>query len=55
MDSTAKSFLKDLVETPSPSGYEQGVQRVVREYVKPFADELKTDVHGNVIHEILDA
>ncbi len=49
MDSDAKSFLKNLVETPSPSGYEQGVQRVVREYVEPFADQLKTDVHGNVI------
>jgi putative aminopeptidase FrvX len=49
VDSDAKSFLKNLVETPSPSGYEQGVQRVVRDYVGPFADQLKTDVHGNVI------
>ncbi len=49
MDSAAKSFLKQLVETPSPSGYEQGVQRVVREYAEPFADEIRTDVHGNVI------
>jgi endoglucanase len=49
VDSAAKSFLKKLVETPSPSGYEQGVQQVVREYIQPFADEVRTDVHGNVI------
>ena len=42
-------FLRNLIETPSPSGFEQPVQRVVREYVAPYADEVKTDVHGNVI------
>jgi len=42
-------FLKKLVETPSPSGFEQPAQRVVREEMKKFADEVKTDVHGNVI------
>lgn len=42
-------FLRSLIETPSPSGYEQPVQRLVREYVKPYADEVRTDVHGNVI------
>jgi putative aminopeptidase FrvX len=42
-------FLKALLEAPSPSGYEQPAMRVVREYVKDFAQEVKTDVHGNVI------
>jgi len=42
-------FLKDLLNAPSPSGYEQPAMKVVREYVKDFADEVKTDVHGNVI------
>lgn len=42
-------FLRNLIETPSPSGFEQPVQRVVREYAAPYADEIKTDVHGNVI------
>jgi len=42
-------FLRRLIETPSPSGFEQPVQRLVREYVAPFADEVRTDVHGNVI------
>lgn len=42
-------FLRRLIETPSPSGFEQPVQRLVREYVAPYADEVRTDVHGNVI------
>ena len=49
MESKAHEFLKALLLAPSPAGYEQPVQAVVREYVKEFADEVKTDVHGNVI------
>ncbi|MBI1826260.1 MAG: M42 family metallopeptidase [Planctomycetes bacterium] len=41
-------FLKAIEETPSPSGFEQPVQRIVRERMKPFADRIDTDVHGNV-------
>jgi len=42
-------FLQKLVDAPSPSGFEQPAQRVVREYVVAYADDVKTDVHGNVI------
>jgi len=42
-------FLKRLVEAPSPSGFEQPAQKIVREEMERFADEVKTDVHGNVI------
>ena len=49
MDATAKQFLENLLSTPSPSGYEQPVQQVVRDYAKNFADEIRTDLHGNVI------
>ena len=49
MDSQALDFLKQLLETPSPSGYEQPIQAVVRKYVAAFADEVRTDVHGNVM------
>lgn len=42
-------FFKLIVETPSPSGFEQPVQRVVRKRMKPFADSITTDVHGNVV------
>jgi tetrahedral aminopeptidase len=49
MDSTALEFLKKILETPSPSGYEQPIQDVVRNYVADFADKVTTDLHGNVI------
>lgn len=48
MDHTSHEFLKALLETPSPSGFEQPIQRVVRERMRPFADEVTTDSHGNV-------
>lgn len=49
MESAAKTFFKELLETPSPSGYEQSVQEIVRTYAGGFADTVTTDVHGNVI------
>ncbi|MCD6318284.1 M42 family metallopeptidase [Candidatus Aerophobetes bacterium] len=49
MDEQSFSFLRELVDTPSPSGFEQPIQRLVREELEKFADEVKTDVHGNVI------
>lgn len=42
-------FLRALQETPSPSGFEQPAQRIVRERMKPIAGSITTDVHGNVI------
>ncbi len=49
MNADALEFLRRILETPSPSGYEQPVQAIVREYVASFADTVSTDVHGNVI------
>lgn len=49
MEPSAKSFFQSILETPSPSGYEQPVQALVREYAGKFADEVTTDLHGNVI------
>lgn len=49
MEETALAFLKDLLTAPSPSGYERPVQEVVRAYVQGFADEVATDLHGNVV------
>src|SRR5258708_9301595 len=42
-------FLRDLLETPSASGYERQIQDVVRAWAKEYADEVRTDRHGNVI------
>ncbi len=49
MESTALDFFTEILNTPSPSGYESPIQQVVRDYVTDFADEVRTDVHGNVI------
>jgi endoglucanase len=49
MDSASKKFFQAILEAPSPSGYEEPVQRIVREYAGGFADEVRTDSHGNVI------
>jgi len=49
MEDSALTFFKAILETPSPSGYEQPVQRVVRDYVGSFADEIRSDSHGNLI------
>lgn len=42
------AFLKEIVNTPSPSGFEENAAEVYRSYTKPFADEVRTDLHGNV-------
>jgi endoglucanase len=43
------NFLKELVEAPSPSGYEGPAQRLWWRQVAQFADDVRTDTHGNVI------
>ena len=49
MESASRDFLFRLLDTPSPSGYEQPIQAVVREYLAACADTVTTDSHGNVI------
>jgi endoglucanase len=49
MEPDAQAFLERILETPSPSGYESPLQDVVRAYAAGFADEVNTDVHGNVM------
>jgi endoglucanase len=46
------AFLKELVETPSPSGYEQPAQRVIRAQLDGVADQIQTDVMGNLISRL---
>jgi len=41
-------FLKNILEAPSPSGFEQPVQRIVRDRMARHADAIDTDTHGNV-------
>jgi endoglucanase len=49
MHEQSHAFLKSILETPSPSGFERPVQDLVRARVRDFADEVRTDRHGNVI------
>lgn len=48
MEAAGLHFLKHLLHTPSPSGYEQKIQQVVRGFAQEFA-EVRTDWHGNVL------
>ncbi len=49
MHEPSHAFLKRLLETPSPSGYERPIQDVVRTWAADYADEVRTDRHGNVL------
>ncbi|HVR30692.1 MAG TPA: M42 family metallopeptidase [Thermoanaerobaculia bacterium] len=49
IDERSRAFLDRLLLTPSPSGYEQEVQALVRSFAAELADEVRTDLHGNVI------
>jgi putative aminopeptidase FrvX len=49
MQDSSHAFLQKLLETPSPSGYERPVQDIVRAWAGDFADEVRTDRHGNVL------
>lgn len=49
MHKDAFQLLQKAVETPSPSGYEERIQQLVSSYLKPHADSLRIDIHGNLI------
>jgi tetrahedral aminopeptidase len=49
MNKDCFEFLEKLLETPSPSGFEQAIQKVVKKRVSQFADQVTVDVHGNLI------
>ncbi|HZI23124.1 MAG TPA: M42 family peptidase, partial [Gemmatimonadales bacterium] len=42
-------FLKRLLDTPGPSGFETAPARVWRDEVKSFAEQVTADVHGNSV------
>src|SRR5271156_866863 len=49
MRETSLNFLRTLVNTPSPTGFEVRGQRVWLDYVKAFADETFSDTYGNCV------
>ena len=49
MDNNAKRTLKALLSQPTPSGWEQDGQKIIADYVMPFCDGLRYDLHDNLI------
>lgn len=49
MRKASLEFLRTLVDTPSPTGYETRGQRVWLDYVKPWADDTYSDAYGNCV------
>jgi endoglucanase len=49
MRTQSLDFLKTLVNTPSPVGYETRGQRVWLDYAKHYADETFSDAYGNCV------
>jgi endoglucanase len=47
MEKQSLKFLSDLLNEPSPSGYEGSAASVWRKYAGGFAKEVKGDFHGN--------
>lgn len=44
-ESTA--FLEKMIATPSPTGFEARIQKLIRAQYEQYADEVHRDVHGN--------
>ncbi len=49
MNNESKEFLYKLLTTASPTGFETGIQRVVKRRMQKYADSVETDVHGNLM------
>ncbi len=46
MNDSARTFLFDLLKTPSPTGFEAPGQRVWAAYLRPHADAVEADAYG---------
>ncbi|MDR1535577.1 MAG: M42 family metallopeptidase [Planctomycetota bacterium] len=53
MDNQARQFLFALLNAPTPSGYEQPGQALVEKYLRPHAESIRRDVHGN-LHAVVN-
>ena len=49
MNTASHKFLTQLLNAPSPSGFEQPASKIFRSYLKGHCDELIRDVHGNTL------
>ncbi len=53
MRAESLAFFKEIVDAPSPSGFEVPAAEAYRRYTGAFADAVRTDVHGSV-HAVLN-
>ncbi|MGB7325816.1 MAG: M42 family metallopeptidase [Rubripirellula sp.] len=49
MEASARRYFEDAIATPSPSGFEERIQQLTNDYISPSADEVRIDLHGNLI------
>ncbi len=49
MEPFSRKFFDTAIATPSPSGFEERIQKVIRDYITPFSDDVHIDLHGNLI------
>lgn len=47
MDKSLLNFFVELLESPSPSGFEQETQKIFKRFVTNYADEVQSDKNGN--------
>jgi putative aminopeptidase FrvX len=51
MDDKSFGFLEELCNSPGPSGFEGKPIRLIKDYIKPYADSIYTDKMGNLFFE----
>lgn len=51
-ESAEFEFLEELLVTPSPTGFESAGQKVWKDYVEEFADEVQTDTYGSAVAKL---
>jgi len=52
VDMNGREFLRDLLVTPSPTGFESAGQKIWLDYVRKHADEVQTDAYGSAAGHI---
>jgi len=53
MDESRVGFLRRLIASPSPSGFEQPIQEVIRTEISQYTDVVRTDVHVTSSHHLI--
>ena len=49
MDQKSKDFLFEYLNNPSPTGFEEGGQRIWLDYMHPYIDDYISDTYGTVV------